>query len=98
MDGKGGERGEGREADAARRRTRRRKAGRKEKRERHARAHETTGNKPMARGGFARVLMVSYSCANGDSLRGAETAQKENQGLKKGPEEPVDKNKRVRHQ
>jgi hypothetical protein len=52
----------------------------------------------MARGGFARALVVSYSCANGDSLRGAETAQEENQGLKKGLEGPLEKNKRARHQ
>ena len=75
-----------------------RKAGRKEKRERHVRTHKTTTSTHVARGGFVCVLVMSYFYANGGSLYGAETVQKKNQGLKKGPEEPVDKNKRVRHQ
>jgi hypothetical protein len=40
---------------------------------------------------------MSYFYAIGGSLCGAETVQKKNQGLKKGPEAPVDKDKRVRH-
>jgi hypothetical protein len=43
------------------------------------------------------VLVGSYACANGGSLCGAETAQKKNQGSKKGPEVPVDKDNRLRH-